>query len=133
MADDSFDEFRFSLMQNFLPVGLAVFDRARKGGAAKVIEAFKESEDPLDVLRSEGEASAKNVRARLDQVSPGLGNPVVSVTVDVKETEFSTDVNSDGKALHDLLQRLELRLDDLYSYLGDDLDDNSAGPVNKEG
>jgi len=117
------------LMQDFLPVGIAVFDRARKGGAGKVIAAFKESEDPLDVLRSEGESSAKIVRERLDQVRPGLANPVVPVTVDVKETGLTTDEISDANALNSFLQRLELQLDALYSCLGDDLDEDAIGPV----
>ena len=33
MAADPLDSFRLKLMQELLPVGLAVADRARKGGA----------------------------------------------------------------------------------------------------
>jgi len=83
MADDLFDSLRLSLMQEVLPVGLAVVERARQGGARKVAEAFTESADPLEGLRQEGEEAAQSVREKLDQVSPGLGNPVMSVKVDV--------------------------------------------------
>ena len=51
-----FDEFRLSLMQEILPMGLAVLDRARKGGASKVVEVFSSgSQNPLADLRDEGE------------------------------------------------------------------------------
>ena len=61
MAADSFnenplDQLRLSLMQDVLPVGLAVLERARAGGPGRVVEAFTTgSEDPLSDLREEGE------------------------------------------------------------------------------
>ena len=72
---------RLKLMQEVLPVGLAVADRARKGGAKDVIAAFQGDADPIEQLRQEGEVAASQVRERLDRVSPGLGNPVVKVEV----------------------------------------------------
>ena len=72
---------RLKLMQDVLPVGLAVADRARKGGAKDVIAAFQGDADPIEQLRQEGEVAASQVRERLDRVSPGLGNPVVKVEV----------------------------------------------------
>ncbi len=120
MADDSFDSLRFSLMQDVLPVGLAMVERARKGGASKVVEAFTHSKDPLNELRSEGEAAAKSVRDRLDQVSPGLGNPVMSVDVSVEQDEVFVDRDiSDEESLQKVLQRIEARLSLLEDYLQD--------------
>jgi len=82
MAADPLDSLRLALMQDVLPVGLAVVERARKGGAAEVIAAFDgSSADPLGQLRQEGEPAASQVRENLDRFQPGLGNPVMKVEV----------------------------------------------------
>ena len=63
MATDPFDALRLTLMQDLLPVGLAVVDRARKGGPQAVLAAFDgRSEDPLGSLRQEGEPAASQLR-----------------------------------------------------------------------
>ena len=50
-SDNPLDQLRLSLMQEILPVGLAVVERARQGGPSKVVEAFTTgSADPLDCL-----------------------------------------------------------------------------------
>ena len=36
-SDNPLDQLRLSLMQDVLPVGLAVLERARQGGAGKVV------------------------------------------------------------------------------------------------
>ena len=144
MADDLFDSLRLSLMQEVLPVGLAVVERARQGGARKVAEAFTESADPLEGLRQEGEEAAQSVREKLDQVSPGLGNPVMSVKVDV-DVDDSVSVDpvpvdsvvdvdpldpGEGDSMNPgeprteqellvVLERIEARLDALQSHLSD--------------
>jgi hypothetical protein len=88
MAADPFDALRLTLMQDVLPVGLAVADRVRKGGAKEVLAAFDGSNpDPLGRLREEGEPAARSVRDNLDRVQPGLGNPVVKVEVRDVPTE----------------------------------------------
>ena len=47
-SDNPLDQLRLSLMQDVLPVGLAVLERARKGGPGKVVEVFTAgSEDPI--------------------------------------------------------------------------------------
>ena len=122
MAEQSpFEAFRLTLMQDVLPVGLAMADRVRQGGAAKVVESFTTSADPLADLRDEGQASAKVVRERLDQVSPGLGNPVVEVTVDVEPEPAPPQpvaTTSDEEAsLQQVLARIESRLDQLQQHL----------------
>ena len=111
-SDNPLDQLRLSLMQDVLPVGLAVLERARKGGPGKVVEVFTAgSEDPIADLRQEGEPVASDVREQLDAVSPGLGNPVMSVSVSVDEP---TPVEQDGPDdLLPTLLRIEERLEEL--------------------
>ena len=122
MAEQSpFQALRLTLMQDVLPVGLAMADRVREGGAAKVVESFTGSADPFADLRDEGQASAKVVRERLDQVSPGLGNPVIEVSIDVDpEPAPSPQVattSDEGESLQQVLARIETRLDQLQQHL----------------
>jgi len=81
MASDPLDALRLTLMQEVLPVSLAVVERARRGGPRDVIEAFSAQADPLQQLRQEGEPAARQVRESLDRLQPGLGNPVMKVEV----------------------------------------------------
>jgi hypothetical protein len=82
MAADPFDSLRLALMQDVLPVGLAMVERVRKGGPGEVLAAFDgTSPDPLARLREEGETAASQVRESLDRFQPGLGNPVMKVEV----------------------------------------------------
>ena len=117
-ADNPLDQLRLSLMQDVLPVGLAVLERARQGGPTKVAEVFSgASADPIADLREEGEPAARTVREQLDQVSPGLGNPVMPVSVSVEEPVASPDERSE---LINALQRIEGRLEDLSRRLSAD-------------
>ena len=82
MAADPFDALRLALMQDVLPVGLGAVDRVRKGGPAELLAALTAGEgDPVSRLREEGEPAASRLRQQLDQLSPGLGNPVMKVEV----------------------------------------------------
>lgn len=82
MTADPLDALRLALMQDVLPVGLAVVERARKGGPREVLAAFDgSSADPLGQLREEGEPAASQLRDNLDRLQPGLGNPVMKVEV----------------------------------------------------
>ena len=82
MAPDPIDALRLTLMQDVLPVGLAVAARVRRGGAGEVMAAFDGSaSDPLGRLRQEGEPAASQLRDNLDRIQPGLGNPVMKVEV----------------------------------------------------
>lgn len=82
MAGEPLDSFRLALMQDVLPLGLAMVERARRGGAREMLAAFEAGEsDPLSRLRQEGEPAARQLRDNLDRLQPGLGNPVVKVTV----------------------------------------------------
>jgi hypothetical protein len=123
MAADPLDSFRLKLMQELLPVGLAVADRARKGGAKDVMAAFQAGDkDPLEQLRQEGEGAASQVRQSLDRLRPGLGNPVMKVEVrDVpdgpEETGDPLDPD-DSAALQEGLGRIAERLQLLEQRLG---------------
>ena len=124
MADNRpFEAFRLSVMQDVLPVGLAMVERVRQGGAAKVVEGLTSSSDPLADLREEGAPAAKAVRERLDQVSPGLGNPVVQVDVEVDpapelcRSPSEPRTVDDGDPLPVVLARIESKLDQLQQHL----------------
>ena len=115
MADSQpLDSLRLALMQEVLPMGLAFVDRVRTDGPAKAVESVARGDDPLGDLREQGEAAAREVRERLDQISPGLGNPVMSVQVEVDEPVAPQDsLDSDyGDASHlqDVLARIDGRL-----------------------
>lgn len=127
MAADPFDALRLTLMQDVLPVGLAVAERVRKGGAKEVLAAFDGSNaDPLGRLRDEGEPAAKSVRDNLDRLQPGLGNPVLKVEVrDVPSHEPNEWVVPQGgppadhpEELQVALQRIADRLSQLERRLG---------------
>jgi hypothetical protein len=86
-----------------LPVGLAVVERARKGGAREVLAALEGNAshpgDPLTVLRQEGEPAASQLRESLDRLQPGLGNPVMKVEVrDVPQTPAAASSPVGGSA-----------------------------------
>ena len=119
MAADSnpenpLDQLRLSLMQDVLPVGLAVLERARQGGPGKVVEVFTAgSEDPIADLRQEGEPVARDVREQLDAVSPGLGNPVMPVSVSIEEPAAVDERQDDPDDLLPTLRRIEECLEEL--------------------
>jgi len=107
------DELRLALMQDVLPMGLAFVDRVRSEGPARVVESLSQGDDPLADLRKEGEPAARVLRERLDQISPGLGNPVMSVQVEVEEPvepQSSSSLPDDPKELQEVLDRIETRL-----------------------
>ena len=122
MAADPLDSFRLKLMQELLPVGLAVADRARKGGAKDVMAAFQAGDkDPLEQLRQEGEGAASQVRQSLDRLRPGLGNPVMKVEVrDVPDGPGEPLSPDDSAALQEGLGRIAERLQLLEQRLGAD-------------
>ena len=113
-SENPLDQLRLSLMQDVLPVGLAVLERARQGGPGKVVEVFTAgSEDPIADLRQEGEPVARDVREQLDAVSPGLGNPVMPVSVSVEEPGTFEQRQDDSEDLLPTLRRIEERLEEL--------------------
>ena len=126
MAADPLDKLRLRLMQDLLPVGVAMVERARKGGFKDVVAGFSTDEaggsDPLSRLRQEGEPLASQLRDGLDRVSPGLGNPVMKVDVRVEQTPPEAappPVPSlpDEAALLERLHAMEQRLGQLEARL----------------
>ena len=120
MAADPLDALRLTLMQDVLPVGLAVAERARRGGPRDVIEAFSRSGDPLAQLKDEGESAARQVRDNLDRLQPGLGNPVMKVDVRDVPTEApvaETSAPNDRQELQQALARISGRLTQLEQRL----------------
>ena len=126
MAVDSKDNLRLSFLEDVLPVGMAVIERVRKGGASKVIEAFNSEEEPLEVLRIEGESAAKVFRDRLDKISPGLGHPVVPVEVAVEISTPNCEETLDKACLMECLERIKFGIDDLEHFLVDDSFEHST-------
>ena len=117
-SDNPLDQLRLSLMQDLLPVGLAVLERARQGGPGKVVEVFTTgSEDPIADLRQEGEPVARDVREQLDAVSPGLGNPVMPVSVSVEDPVTVEERQDAPDDLLPTLRRIEERLEELRRFL----------------
>ena len=107
------DELRLALMQDVLPMGLAFVDRVRSEGPVRVVESLSQGGDPLADLRKEGEPAARVLRERLDQISPGLGNPVMPVQVQVDEpaeAQESPSLSDDPQELQEVLVRIENRL-----------------------
>ena len=110
MPEDVITEVRLSVMQNLLPITLALAERARDKGAQGVLEIFKKSDKPFQELRSEGEPSAQFMRDQLDKVSPGLGNPVVQVNVEVNNDQtIHTEIN-DIEELMIVLNNIDKRI-----------------------
>ncbi|MEB3275357.1 MAG: hypothetical protein VKM92_00165 [Cyanobacteriota bacterium] len=97
MAANPLEKLRLTLMQDVLPVGVAVAERARKGGIKDVMAAFARpaaGPDPLTRLRREGEPLASQLREGLDRLSPGLGNPVMKVDVRVEPEATGVDAGT---------------------------------------
>ena len=122
MAGEPLESLRLALMQDVLPLGMAMVERARRGGPRELIAAFEAGEgDPLTRLRQEGEPAARQLRDNLDRLQPGLGNPVVRVSVrDVPEPATVSDAattasepGADGEdpaELQQALSRIAARL-----------------------
>lgn len=110
MAADPLDTLRLSLMQDVLPVGMAIVERARRGGVRDLVSVLTETTDPFTQLRQEGDQAARSVRNNLDRVQPGLGNPVMPV--DVRPAPEQESHGSDHPAEMLDLQQTLLRIQD---------------------
>ena len=110
MASDPLDALRLTLMQEVLPVGMAVVERARHGGARDLVDAFTQGEDPLGQLREEGEPAARQLRDSLDRLQPGLGNPVMKVQVRDVPASDAVDPQQERLELQQTLARIGHRL-----------------------
>ncbi len=118
MAKNQLRDFHLFAMESALPVGLGIINNAKTGGFQKIIDIFK-SKDPFIEFQVDGETSAKTVRDKIDQLIPGLGNPVVSVDVTVEENYPDSESN-DQNSLVSTLNRIDSQLDQLRHYLSED-------------
>jgi len=112
-------------LEDVLPVGMAILDRAKKGGAREVIEGWTSSEKPIELLRVEGASSALIMREKLDQIRSGLGNPVVEVEISADPPEEKTFSSSDQKTLDNILIRIDKRIGAIQDHLEKSIDLNS--------
>ena len=87
MPNSSLINIHLFFIEEVLPVGMAIVERVKKGGLEEVTEIFNTSDDPVNQLRAEGDLAASNLRERLDEISPGLGNPVINVKVSIENPE----------------------------------------------
>ncbi len=129
MAGEKREQIRFIFMQDVLPVGLALADRVREGGFRRVFQVFNDSNTPLEELSKEGEIAAQQIRDQLDEVSPGLGNPVMEVTVDIEEPEQNLEDPEQKEVLLKLLKGINSKMNSLEKYFAEasetnTLDDN---------
>ena len=53
MSDKKLQNLHFSMLEDILPVGMAIFDRAKDGGVDKVLDGLFSSGHPIDKLRVE--------------------------------------------------------------------------------
>ena len=112
-------------LEDVLPVGMAIFDRAKKGGAREVMEGLISVEKPIELLRIEGASSALLIRKKLDHIRPGLGHPIVEVEVSADPPIEKTSNSSDQETLVNILTRIDNRIDDIQNYLEKSKDLNS--------
>tara|TARA_Y100001968_G_scaffold169020_1_gene154813 strand:- start:125 stop:502 length:378 start_codon:yes stop_codon:yes gene_type:complete len=118
MAKDQLKDLHLFAMESVLPFGMGVINSARTGGLKKVINLLK-AKDPFSEFQVDGESSAKTVRDKIDQLIPGLGNPVISVDVTVEKNYPEYKIN-DRDSLVSTLNRIDIQLDQLRHYLNND-------------
>ena len=118
MAQDQLRDFHLFAMESALPFGMGIIENTKSGKFQKIIDVLK-SKDPFSELQVDGETSAKKVRDKIDKFVPGLGYPVVSVDVTVEENYSNSEVN-DQDSLVSTLNRIDMNLDQLRHYLGND-------------
>ncbi len=93
MAQNLFSFCHLALMETALPVGLAIFSRAKKGDLEKTLNGLISADTSVGILKEEGLEVAQLVRMQLDQIIPGLGNPIVEVEVSVTPKATNDESN----------------------------------------
>ena len=105
------------LIEDCLPVGMAIVERVKTGGVSKVIEDLSSVDNPIDTFKMEGTSSAMRTRERLDQFSPGLGNPAVDVEVFTNDNDPQEVNSSEINTLLNLLERIDNRLEEIKKHI----------------
>ena len=133
MSDKRLERMHIALMQELLPIGVAIVDRANEGGIKSLKEIFSSSDEPFAELRSEGEVRAHSLRDKLDKVFPGLGNPATSIdVVEVQDEMDNVEIKNlrNEEGLIEVLNRIEERLLHLNKFFmhDSDLKEQSSKP-----
>ena len=111
MAINKFDELRLSLMQELLPLGIGIYEKIKDGGPRDLLETLTSTNAPIEALRKDGELSAEIFRNQLDQVMPGLGNPIMAVDISVDETSEQINVfDAEENDLKVTLERIDANI-----------------------
>ena len=119
MAQNLFSICHLALMETALPVGIAIVNRAKKGHVDKILDGLMSADTSIGILKEEGIEDAQLVRMQLDQIVPGLGNPVIEVEVSVTPKATNTGATVSDLELSSILNRIESRMNKLKIYLDD--------------
>ncbi|WP_143324620.1 hypothetical protein [Candidatus Synechococcus spongiarum] len=104
MANDPLQSLRLQMLNDVLPVGLGAVARLRSARTKDLLNDLLSGQDGVANLRQDGEDDARQLRDLLDQLAPGLGNPVVEVDVEVQSQP------ADPSGQEDDIQELQERL-----------------------
>ena len=117
MAQNLFSICHLALMETALPVGIAIVNRAKKGDADKILDVLMSADTSIGTLKEEGLEVAQLVRMQLDQIIPGLGNPVIEVEVSVPPNVNKREETLSDPELAIILNRIESRMSELKIHL----------------
>ncbi len=106
MANDPLQSLRLQMLNDVLPVGLGAVARLRSARTKDLLNDLLSGQDGVDNLRQDGEDDARQLRDLLDQLAPGLGNPVVEVDVEVQSQP--SDPPGQEEDIQELQERLVL-------------------------
>ena len=105
MANDPLQSLRLQMLNDVLPVGLGAVARLRSARAGDLVNDLFKGQDGVANLRQDGEDDARQLRDLLDQLAPGLGNPVVEVDVEVQSRPADSS-GPEEEDIQDLQERL---------------------------
>ncbi len=106
MANGPLQSLRLQVLNDVLPVGLGAVARLRSARAGDLFNDLARGQDGVANLRQDGEDDARQLREFLDQLAPGLGNPVVEVDVEVQSRSAAPP--SQEEDIQELQERLAL-------------------------
>ena len=119
MAQNLFSICHLALMETALPVGIAIVNRAKKGHVDKILDGLMSADTSIGILKEEGIEDAQLVRMQLDQIIPGLGNPVIEVEISVTPNVNNGEETFSDSELPIILNRIESRMNKLKIHLDD--------------
>ena len=117
MAQNLFSICHLALMETALPVGIPIVNRAKKGHVDKILVGLMSADTSIAILKEEGIEDAQLLRMQLDQIVPGLGNPVIEVEVSVSPNANNGEGAFSDPELAIILNRIESRMSKLKIHL----------------